>query len=499
VVGFPSCGIREGGKLSEKKKKVRDPRRFSTEFKISGEKLIKLGAFDPILNADTALFIDPLILAQSQHAEMKAAHADWVAHFTDIIRLLSVSTGPSDVPWRQAERLFTSKEFKGTCLGYGLGIAGSGIGKELRARLMRTAYEIIQLGVKDPTLFPLLALLEKDLAADRISDLTTRVIGRRLAEFTSRILTPMKVPTQPFNFSGSMYLLPVNPLVRDRGGSPLPVVLVPTDVLRDLPIANSWQDVERISAENDALRSRVSASIGDIWAGHTLKEKERNRTIFLESRERFELLLELARAVPKRPYDMKLDPDGWASWLELGKATAANYPLQLIQRQNTTAEVVRIVEEIVTHYQHLIEHQGLWKSLYGSDGKPLHESYAQRLFFAMAIGYCEQNDLAINPESDAGGGPVDFVLSRGFHAKVVVELKLSTNRKIKHGYTKQLEKYKLGERTDEAFYVILNFGTSGGKQIDDVLKLETRARTQKAKHSRVVVIDSRRQKSASKI
>ena len=480
------------------KKKVRDPHRFSTHFGLPQETLVKRGAFDPILNADTPLFIDPLILAASGQPEMQAAHTDWVAHFTNIIKLLAVSKTPGDVPWREVERRFTSKEFKGTCLGYGSGtIAGSGIGKELRDRLMRTAHQIIQLGIADPTLFPLLSLLEEDLGPDRISDLTTRVIGKRLAEFTVRVLHGIEVPRLPFDISGTMYLLPENPLVHDRGQRPLPVVLVPTDVLRELPIANSWEDVERAAAHNDALRANVSGAIGDIWAAHALREKQRNREVFLESRERFELLLALAKAVPKEPYDIKVDPDGWMRWLELGKATAQNYPLQLAKQTNTLAEVVSIVDKIVDHYKYLIEHQGLWKSLYGSDGKTLHEHYAQRLFFAIAIGYCEQNNLAIAPESNAGGGPVDFVLSRGFHAKVVVELKLSDNKQLRHGYTKQLEQYKKGERTDEAFYVVLDFGT-GAQQISDVLDLETRARNQKVKHSHVVLVDSRRKKSASK-
>lgn len=484
--------------MGKSRKKVRDPHRFSTHFGLSGSELTKRGAYDPILNADTALFIDPLILEISGHPEMRAAHTDWVAHFTNIIKLLTVSTGPGDVAWRQVERLFLSKEFKGTCLGYGSGtISGSGIGEELRDRLMVTAHQIVKLGIADPTLFPLLALLEEDLGPDRISDLTTRVIGKRLGEFTVRVLAGMQVPLKSFTVSGSMFMLPENPLVRDKGNKPLPVVLVPSDVLRDLPIASDWKDVEDVIAENQELRDKVSAAIGDIWATHTMREKERNKEIFLQSREQFELLLAMAKAVPRQPYDMKIDPEGWARWLELGKATAQNFPLELSLQQETVAEVVKAVEKLVDHYKFLVEHHGLWRSLYGSNDKPLHEHYAQRLFFAIAIGYCEQNNLAINPESNAGGGPVDFVLSRGFQAKVVVELKLSTNQKLRHGYTTQLEQYKKGERTDEAVYVILDFGT-GQHQIDDVLKLETTARNLKANHSRVVVVDSRPKKSASK-
>jgi len=117
------------------------------------------------LNADTRPFIDPLLLAGSKHAEMRAANDDWREHFAKILRLLKVSRSENDVPAREVKRLFTSTEFKGICLGYGSGsIDGSGIGSGLRDRLIATAREIVALGVDDPSLFAMLPLLEEDIA-----------------------------------------------------------------------------------------------------------------------------------------------------------------------------------------------------------------------------------------------------------------------------------------------------------------------------------------------
>jgi hypothetical protein len=476
--------------------KIRDPVRFSEHFRLPRGMLIERGALDPLLNVDTPLFIDPLLLQQSAHPEMQAAHRDWVAYFTDIIRLLRVARGPGDVPWREAERRFTSREFKGTCLGYGSGsIIGSGIGRELRDRLVHTAHRIVELGIEDPTLFPLLALLESDVGPDRISDQTTRIISRRLAEFTIQVLDGAEIPTAEFDVNGATYRLPVNPFVADRG-RPLPVVLVPTDVLRDLPIATDWEGVESAAAHNEELRARINAAVGDIWVKHSAREKRRNRDIFLASREAFQALLDIAASVPKTPYDVRNDPDGIVQWLELGRAVAEANPIQLALIEETPGEVKRVVAQIIEHYKYTIEHQGLWKNLYDKNKNPLHEHYAQRLFFAMALSFCKTNNLAITPEANSGGGPVDFLFSRGFNLRIVVELKLSTNQRLKHGYTEQLEVYKAAEETDEGFFVVLDVGGIG-KQVDAVQKMETAARNARDRHSQVVVVDARPKKSAS--
>ena len=148
--------------------------------------------------------------------------------------------------------------------------------------------------------------------------------------------------------------------------------------------------------------------------------------------------------------------------------------------------------------KNVIENQGVWKLLYDHVDKPLHEGVSQKIFFVAADAHCRANNIDITPEANSGAGPVDFKLSTGYHNRAVVELKLSTNSRILHGYTEQLEAYKRGERTDAGYLVILDVGGSS-KQIDRVLKLEAAARAANTPHSPVTVIDATRKKSASKI
>ena len=61
---------------------------------------------------------------------------------------------------------------------------------------------------------------------------------------------------------------------------------------------------------------------------------------------------------------------------------------------------------------------------------------------------------------------VDFKFAGGFSSRVLVETKLSNNRKLLHGYQKQLEAYRTAEQTSHAFYVVLDVGAMGKKDVE---------------------------------
>jgi hypothetical protein len=100
----------------------------------------------------------------------------------------------------------------------------------------------------------------------------------------------------------------------------------------------------------------------------------------------------------------------------------------------------------------------LWKDLW-DENQSIHrnEKASQRMFFAISDSYCKANNLALTPEADTGNGPVDFKISQGSNEVVLVEIKLSTNNILK-GYQKQLEIYKNAERTNKAYYIVIDIG-----------------------------------------
>lgn len=95
------------------------PRLFSQAFPKTAQFLKKEGLFDPILNSDSKLFIDPLLLDGSTNRYMKGALANFEEHFSNSIKLLAASQKVDDPAWKAARKLVNLDERSETCLGYG--------------------------------------------------------------------------------------------------------------------------------------------------------------------------------------------------------------------------------------------------------------------------------------------------------------------------------------------------------------------------------------------
>src|SRR6266851_1057913 len=441
--------------------KVSHPTLFSDAYGLKPKALSDLGILDPILNMDTRLFIDPLLLEVSAHDEISVdARRRYENHFTKLAKLLSASKEINDVPWRNARELMRFSEIRGTCLGYGEAtIHGTGMGAQLTEHVLRTAKEIVDLGIDDPDFFALLALFEAGIGPDRISDMVTNIILPDLVAFNARVLGQLKVPPESFQLRGGMVKLARNPCENPVG----PVILVPDDVLKPLPIAVDWDGVASCAAENDALRQRVNADVGAIWQAKTAKQKAEFRDIVLSSKRAAMAILDTIKAVERSGYDLVADPKGLTRWLVAARAVAGKYPLAIASPAALTLdEVERIVAAIVDQFQLLVEKKGLAKEFW-FENKVRGEKAAQRLFFAVADTYCRANNLDVTPEADSGVGPVDFKFASGYNARVLVELKLSSNTKLVHGFTTQLDAYKGAEQTTRATYLVIDVGGLGDK------------------------------------
>lgn len=481
--------------------KFTNPVRFSVHFGFDSTLLEAAGVLDPTLNLDTALFVDPLLLPQSRHQEISTdANAAYEAHFVRVIRLLAASKTVGDVPWRSAMRQLSFPEIKGICLGYGSqSVSGSGSGSDMLDRVIKTAKEIVDLGVSDPDLFVAMALFEDGFGPDRISDMTCNIIFKDLLSFNKRMLTELPVPVQPTAIrlrNGASYQadLPVNPFV--RGGAP--IILVPTDILRDLPIACDWADVADAASKNQELRNKVNDQIARLWEAKTLKSKGEIRDWALSSQSEFETLLEMIHGASPKPYDMYSDPRGEIFWRRLAASLAEQEPFTLKPPPRMDmAGVVSVVEQIIEQFRFLIEDRRFSEELYNA-GKPRPEKAAQRLFFAVAYAYCKANNLDLTPEADTGNGPVDFKVSAGFTGRALVEIKLSTNGKVVKGYTRQLETYKAAEETLKGFYIVIDVGQMGDKG-KSLLEIKNEAASKNETTSPVIFIDGIRRPSASKL
>ena len=132
----------------------------------------------------------------------------------------------------------------------------------------------------------------------------------------------------------------------------------------------------------------------------------------------------------------------------------------------------------------------MWKFFHNNDGTHKNESFAQMLFFAIAHSYCEANNLDISPEPNSGNGPIDFKISQGFNDKINIEMKLSTNTKLLHGYKSQLAIYNKAENTNQSKFVIVQLYDKDTAKIEKVYQYKRQNETINNKLPDIFVIDA---------
>lgn len=478
------------------------PLLFSKAFGVKPNSLDKLGVFDLTLNIDTKLFPDPLLLERSRHKEMRDARPHFEQYFETIRKLVAASGGnEATKAWRSAYTLLRFPEIKGTCLGYGAGsIAGSGVGHEMTRRLLATAGEVVGLGIDDPDLFLAMGLFEEDFGPDLIGDMFTNVCLGHLIKFNRRIYGKLGLKTSKFpirlangkRYEGEFVENPAFP------NANIPVILVPTDILQDLPLALDWAGVQEVSARNAEFRDDLNQDIANLWSKKTLESKSKLKAWALSDQGAFGNLLDMLHGQDGKPYDFAGDKLGEIIWRTIGERISSDHPLKIGKpKKQTKKEIIGVVDKILNQFIFLIEKRDLWKDLYVDSKTVRLEQAAQRMFYSIAHSYCEANDLDISPEAYAGRGPVDFKFSSGFNKRILIEVKLSTNKQLVHGYEKQLKLYDEGERPFKSYFLIMNVGQLRTK-LKKVRFIEEQRKLKGLRTPEIVVVDGTYRQSASK-
>ena len=244
---------------------------FSDYFHIDRSKLAEMGVFNPMLNLDTHLFIDPLLLKSSKHPIIREqAFDEYNEFFSNIIKLLPKSKCPGDFVWKVVESKFPKKEIGGTCLGYGANsTSGRGISAKVLTSLLNTAKQIVDIGITDPELFSLLPLFNKGIGPDTISDITTSAIHKSLLNFTAEQAKKLQIPLVKCEIEGELFEVIKNPCKKRSY-----IILLPTDILRDLPLVRDWDDIANAASFNHNLRIRVNKLVASIFR---IRSKQRQK------------------------------------------------------------------------------------------------------------------------------------------------------------------------------------------------------------------------------
>lgn len=467
-------------------------RSFADHYKIPQSKYAETGAFDPVLGIDTKLFIDPSLLRHAKTPEIAGSHERVGEYFQDVLKVVRCIDKPQDRFFREADKLLTFPEVNGLCIGYSKGVRGSGMGPAIRSRLLTSVVQIVKAGTSDPTIFELVGTFEEGVGPDRISDMVARIILADLISFTQRVCSDLGVPMVAMQAMkrGEMEDLPLNPVTQG------PLILVPKEVLRDLPVAEEYSDIVWIAQQNQKLRDHFNAMIGESWSDVTKAERKRVlKESYISSPEILALVLKVYREAKLDAYDFDVDPTGEVVWYRASREVVTNSPLKLsLPETPEKRDVEAVVLAICEHFRTLIEDNQLCHLLYDANDKPKHESAAQLLFFGIAQAYCEANDVDLTAESDAGRGPVDFKTSRGYTDKVLVEVKLTTNKNLISGFQNQLPIYQKAEKPARGVYLVIH---NGGSEVR-LAALQKEAAQAGGDAPRVLIVDAIPKASASK-
>lgn len=467
-------------------------RKISEALGLSANDLERVGGFDGFVDIDAQFHVDPHLLDSSAVPEMVSARATLLDYFEEIIQLIGASSSTRDALSREARRRLTFPEIPYVGLGYTAGgRAGSGIGDALALQLTQTAHEIVSAGIRDPVIFELVGLFEEGIGADRVSDMVISITLPHFLDFSSRVVAEFGLNSREVRVGGRAYAVP-----RINGD---PLILVPKDVLRHLPVAEDWSEIDIVCAHNSSLRARLNTMIGETWKDATKRiSKSRLKEVLLNYPEALQDLIAQYRSKPAEPYDFARDPVGKIVWHEVAQDYTARFPLSIPDTAPlTTAELVEIVLTIVDKYGTLIEENGLWRHLYNESGGLRHERYAQLLFYAIADSYCQANNVDLSREPNAGNGPVDFKLSHGYTSRVLVEIKYSRNTHLIRSYRRQLSAYRDAERGATSIYLIIRT-TESIAGIDEVRRLQSEALDSGEEAPQLVVVDGRPRQSASR-
>lgn len=459
--------------------------RISDKYKISKAKLKKYRLFDGFIELDSQLYVDPFLLRKTDLPDFSNSFNIFIDHFKTLIKVLKEVKIQNDIFYKKAYNMLLFKEDKTIKLGYSVGSTGKGIGTSLAKQILETSLSITRAGIADPVFFELLPIFQENFGPDLISDMTCNLIKESILSYTDNIITNENIPYKIYTLNEKDYRITIDE-----------IVFLPQDILRDLPVAYCFSDISTVVAHNKELRDRLNREIGSAIKLDNLGKHE-IKSLFINIPETLTETINSYKQANKCNYDFVKDPKGLYNWDYDAAAFTEKYPYKIINKNiSNIDELFETVLELCLQFKKLIEKNNM-SILFMDNGKSRNEKYAQHLFYAVADSYCQANDVDISREPNAGPGPVDFKISKGYMNRVLVEIKYSNNSNILRGFQKQLPAYNEAEDVNRSIYLVI----ITNKESEIRKRLETE-RNQALKNDKAVpyliFVDATKKMSASK-
>lgn len=465
---------------------------YSEYFNVPHEDFTNRGVYDGFINQDSVLHVNPFLLKKCNEPEFQNGYESFLDYFKPIL-LLARNATTNGRYYQEIQKRLEFKEVANTGLGFSKGMLGTGISGKISEQLTQTSIEVIKEGLQDPNFFAILPFIEDGIGADRISDMTIRILLNQFRVYTQRISLDLNLPTKIFkDIEGNTYQLPVNKYNNKN------LIFIPECLLCDMPLARSYDDINSVCDYNDKLRRKVAEVIGLSWKEFNSLHKRELKQYILRNHSLLQMIIDDFKSLDVLPYDFRQDLLGEYIDKERIKKDVETHPL-VLPHEFDKDNVMEVTLAICKQFKKLIEDNRMYNLLYNDDGKARKETATQLVFYVVADSYCRANNIDLNRECDSGCGELDFKLSKGYNEKVLIEIKLSSNPQLAHGLTKQLPAYQAAEGTPHGILLIIKLDNADDKKIERVLKLRKNIQEQYIKAPEVIVVDATIKPSASKL
>lgn len=469
--------------------------RVSEYLNVNPDKLKRLGIYDGYANIDSEVYISPKLLTKSGIKEFEHSEDKILKNFRNLIDLLKnvKKMDNSDLYWRMSKEYFSFPEPKGVALGTSIGsMDGNGLTGKTAESALEKLKKIVDSGINDPYVFQLLSVVQDNIGVDRVSDMIINIIYDDLLRYTEEMMKRLNITElETITYNEKDYKIKY----RENGK---PLILVPQEILGEIPTCASYADVQAAIDENQKVREELFKLFGKASAWQDMKKDE----LFKYMLENNLLLPTLRRTMEKDEvsYDFLYDNNGIHIPVERMQEVYLENSADFLKTLNNSLSLYEIVGILIEQFKFIIESKGLNEELYrdavtknGNKIKiPRKEITSHRLFIAILESLASIYDVDYTYEPKSGNGEVDFRFSRGKEV-VIVEFKHNSHNKLVHGYVTQLTEYMKREKTNQAYYVIMKVSTN-----DTIEKFEQEVPTRDT-NKKVIVIDGLLKSSPSHI
>jgi hypothetical protein len=271
-----------------------------------------------------------------------------------------------------------------------------------------------------------------------------------------------------------------------------PLILVPRDLLKPLPIALDIEEALDNASFNEAMREKSNKIFADAQKQGTRPRRNELRALIRANPASYQGILDGYRKVIPVPYDFDSASSKASDFDPIARELVGDTP-QAKTGLNPNQRLEMCLSETLSHVKQSIEENRLSDVLFSDDGKPRKEVISQRVIFAIARIFGKLYNVDVSREGNAGPGAVDFRFTVGNESRSLVEVKLSTHSRLIDGYYEQLPAYGKAEQIRRLLLIVIRIDQDG----EPITKL--RAAIKKSPRAiELHVFDAVRKVSASK-